>query len=165
MQRNQHRTSEPRIWNNPVAKSNPKLSFKQLKRNGWYLVKKGFQTTFELKGLFFQHGGELEKCVDATSFGDFLNIRPKKSRRQKKINNDSAKKCDFRFLVSGSDLTLRSGGEESDESGGESHRPDVVDGGAEASEDVEGGQDEEGQEHGVVEEDGVGRRLVFGNLE
>ena len=98
-------------------------------------------------------------------FRGFFKHSTKKVSQTKKINNDSAKKCDFRFLVSGSDLTLRSGGEESDESGGESHRPDVVDGGAEASEDVEGGQDEEGQEHSVVEEDGVGRRLVFGNLE
>ena len=59
---------------------------------------------------------------------------------------------------------MRSCGEECDTAGGEGHGSDVVDGGSEAAEDVERGQDEQGQEHGVVEEDGVGGGLVFGNL-
>jgi len=55
-------------------------------------------------------------------------------------------------------------GEKRDDSGCEAHGSDVVDGGGEAAEDVEGCEDEQGQEHGVVEEDGVRRRLVLGNL-
>ena len=61
-------------------------------------------------------------------------------------------------------LSLRSCGEKSDNSGRESHRSDVVDGGGEAAENVEGCEDEQGQEHGVVEEDRVRRGLVLGNL-
>ena len=61
-------------------------------------------------------------------------------------------------------FSLRSRRQECDDSTGKCHRSDVVDGGAEASEDVERGEDEESQEHGVVEEDGVSGRLVLGDL-
>ena len=61
-------------------------------------------------------------------------------------------------------LSLRSGGEESDKSGSKRHGSNVVDGGAEASEDVEGNEDEESEKHRVVEEDRKSCRLVLGNL-
>ena len=56
------------------------------------------------------------------------------------------------------------GGDEGDDAGGDGHGDDVVECGAEGLEDVEGGEDEDGEEEGVVVEDGEGGRLVLGHL-
>ncbi len=64
------------------------------------------------------------------------------------------------FTRTGLDLLdLCSGGEEGDGSAGQTHGEDVVEGGGEAAEDVEGGDDQDGQEQSVVVEDGEGRGL------
>ena len=61
-------------------------------------------------------------------------------------------------------LHLGSGGEEGDEPRGDPHGGHVVEGGREPLQDVEGEEDEHGQEERVVVEDGEGGRLRLGNL-
>ena len=61
-------------------------------------------------------------------------------------------------------LGVAPGGDEGDDAGGDGHGDDVVECGAERLEDVEGGEDEDGEEEGVVVEDGEGGRLVLGHL-
>ena len=56
------------------------------------------------------------------------------------------------------------GGDEGDDAGGDAHRRDVVEGRAERLEDVERGEHEDGEEDGVVVEDGEGGGLVLGHL-
>ena len=62
------------------------------------------------------------------------------------------------------DLGAGPGGDEGNDAGGDGHGDDVVECGAERLEDVEGGEDEDGEEEGVVVEDGEGGRLVLGHL-
>jgi len=61
-------------------------------------------------------------------------------------------------------LDFGSRGEQGDESGADTHAQNVVDMRALASQEVERRHDEDGEEEGVVVEDGESRGLVFGNF-
>merc|ERR1712073_175691 len=61
-------------------------------------------------------------------------------------------------------LALGPGGEEGDEAAGQADAENVVDVWGGATQDVEGGDDHQGQEQSVVVEDGEGGGLVLSNL-
>ena len=59
---------------------------------------------------------------------------------------------------------MRGSGQKGHYSSRQGHGPDIVDHGGEGLEDVEGADDQDGQEQGIVVEDAEGSGLVLGNL-
>ena len=59
---------------------------------------------------------------------------------------------------------MRASWQKGDNPGGHGHGADIVDHGAEGLEDVEGADDEDGQEQGVVVKDAEGGGLVLSDL-
>ena len=59
---------------------------------------------------------------------------------------------------------MRGSGQKGHYSSRQGHGPNVVDHGGEGLKDVEGADNQDGQEQGIVVEDAEGGGLVFGNL-
>ena len=59
---------------------------------------------------------------------------------------------------------MRGSRQQSHNSSCQGHGPDIVDHGGEGLKDVEGADNQDGQEQGIVVEDAEGGGLVFGNL-